>query len=226
VNIVPALTTVAALYLAYKKGLLKAFGPLESGVEKATKFLGLDTLTNPAVIIPIAAGAAATINGMHGLFREHGNPDALASSDVLKTSSARHLAVIGTAALTPYIIRENAINKARNGRRTNLLDSVMYRHAGKASTAALLSLPFIAKKGKQIKGFVNNKFIGKMFKRASSVNNVYESFVDGRDSSIKNIYNNVVKNEFWKHSTIKQVADSSANITTVLGLAELGCKEE
>jgi hypothetical protein len=245
-NVAPGIAGIAGLYLAYKKGLLSALGPVNDSIEELIKMLGLQDVRNPAVIIPIAAGAAAVMQGAQGLLREHGRPEAIANSDMLKLSGVSDLALLTGAFAAPYVAREHVIQKAQRGEDPGLTGRMLYKYPGVAATASLLAAPGIInkgkqlksfidskapeiiEKGKQLKNFVNSKFLGKMFKRASSNVNTIDSWFENEDCNKewKYLYDNFINNDFWSEEKIAHMTKKAMNTVTVLGLATLGSLEE
>ena len=229
-NVAPSLLGIAGLYLAYKKGLLKAIGPLDKAVENLSKFVGLDDVKNPAFIIPIATAAAAALQGTSGLLREKGRPELIANSDMLKMSSARDLALVAGLYAAPHIAREQVRQEAIRGEQPGLLGSMVYNYTTPISIASTLSAPAVSEyltKAKDILG--KTLRIGKMFKGANKKNKSFEECFqkEAEDPNWKFLLDNVVSNEFWSNgNNIKNVSSKTASIGTTLGLAMLGNMEE
>lgn len=227
INVAPTLMTASLLYMAYKKGLLNAIGSLENVVKDLSVMTGADKLKNPAMIIPISAVAASAINGAFGAMRSQGVDESILKSDILKTASARDLALVSGLSLAPYVAREHVINKAQRGERPGLMGSLLYKYPEVASTAAFLSAPIIASKARKLKQFADNKIIGRIFKSANlKSQNVHEWLEKSSCQHWGVLYENVIKNRFWENDKLAHIPARVSNVLTIIGLAELGSKEE
>lgn len=221
-NVMPALLGVASLYLAYKAGLFKMMSPIENILGESIEMSGLSSLEHPAAVIPLAATAAAALQGIKGLTSPSGRPDLLSKSDRIKLSSAldaRNLAIVAGSTLAPYIAREHIIAKARRGEEIGTTGRIVYNHPDLLAMGGFLSSPHIARGIDKIQAG---------FKRLPSLKMIKSFFgKQASDSRIRLLLENVVLNNIWSREKLSNKIDyETATSGTILGLAALGSKEE
>jgi hypothetical protein len=138
-NAIPAMAAASGLYSAYNAGLLHSMGPVNDAVRIAVNAMGLQG-ANPAAVMTLAALAALAMRSG----RVFSGPSDI--EHYSKYASLGEFAIMGGAALAPWIYRSDIEDRAKSGQRIGMVDRFIYKHPTAISAVSTLAGAHMAPK--------------------------------------------------------------------------------